>query len=58
MLIENGSAPGYLSGYTDNYIRVEFIGDSQMINQIQNMRLGASCQEGTVTATVVKNILA
>ena len=58
VLIENGSAPGYLSGYTDNYIRVEFIGDSQMINQIQNMRLGASCQEGTVTATVVKNILA
>lgn len=42
VLVESSKKPGYLSGYTDNYISVEFPFAEGLLNRIIPMRLGSN----------------
>ncbi len=54
VLFEQGKAPDHLSGFTDNYIKVDVELGEEWINHIAPVRLEAVAAEGTIQATVAE----
>ncbi len=48
VLLENDAKPGWLTGYTDNYIRVQLAAEDSKINQLQDVFLSEVNDKGIV----------
>ncbi len=48
VLLENDAKPGWLTGYTDNYIRVHLAAEDSKINQLQDVFLSEVNDKGIV----------
>jgi len=58
VLIEKDNKTGLLTGFTDNYIKVNMAFDESLINTIVPVKLEVIAENGNVNATVTKAILA
>lgn len=54
VLFENDTKPGMMSGFTDNYIKIEMPLDSSLLNQIALVRLESVLPDGNVQACLVQ----
>ena len=50
VLFEHSRTPGFMSGFTDNYIKIETALQPEWINQVLPVRLGAFSQEDVLEA--------
>jgi len=55
VLLEAGSAPGLLSGFTANYLKVRIPGDSSMINSICEVKLDSLLPECEFNGMLITN---
>ncbi len=56
VLIEKSKVPGKLSGFTDNYIKIDLSGNKEMINTIQDLRLSGQYCDGLVTGELISKV--
>ena len=52
VLVESSKYEGKLSGYTDNYIRIDLPFDDQLVNKIQKVKLNKIGEDGLMLATI------
>ena len=52
VLLEKSKTEGYLSGYTDNYIRIETPFNENLLNTVQKLKLDRISEDGLMEASI------
>lgn len=58
VLLEHSKEEGMLSGFTDNYVKINVPLEDSWINHVVPMALGSIALDGTVTASIKEGVLA
>jgi threonylcarbamoyladenosine tRNA methylthiotransferase MtaB len=53
VLFEKTYSEGFISGFTSNYIRVEYPWDSKLAGQIRKVRLNATSSSGKMSIELI-----
>lgn len=56
VLIEHAKDEGMITGWTDNYIKIEMAGSDEDINVLKSMHLAEICKSGNVGCEVVESV--
>ncbi|MEM6723370.1 MAG: tRNA (N(6)-L-threonylcarbamoyladenosine(37)-C(2))-methylthiotransferase MtaB [Bacteroidota bacterium] len=57
VLFEHNKAEGRVTGFTDNYLKIDMIGEEQLINKMAQIQLGELLSSGQFQAQLIKEIL-